>query len=333
MRVLVGLVTRDTTVAANAIAAGRLCAIPTETVYGLAADAGNADAVAAVFAAKGRPADHPLIVHVAESSDVSHWIAHLPDWVPSLTAHYWPGPLTIVGRRTPAASDAVTGGQDTVAVRVPSHAVAHSLLVELRRQGVSGVVAPSANRFGHVSPTTAEHVVADLGPYLTANHGLVLDGGPCAVGLESTIVLATGEQPVILRPGAVTGEMVYMATGLRPGGATHGIPRVPGSLDSHYAPRAAVRMMTADDYKAAAPSGAGLIALHELATRPGWTRLAEPASVDEFARELYAALRRADDLGLATVDVVVPPSGGMVDAVRDRVSRAAATRPSGTMTS
>jgi L-threonylcarbamoyladenylate synthase len=161
-------------------------------------------AVARVFAAKERPADHPLIVHVASASDVSEWITELPQWAIDLTNAVWPGPLTIVGPRTSLASNSVTGNQDTVAVRVPSHPIAQELLQQLKANGVKGVVAPSANRFGHVSPTSAAHVSADLGEYLNAHDDLILDGGDCQVGVESTIVLATGTQPVILRPGAIT---------------------------------------------------------------------------------------------------------------------------------
>ncbi|MEY2773567.1 MAG: hypothetical protein RJB51_988, partial [Actinomycetota bacterium] len=232
------MITNDISQAVTALAAGKLCAIPTETVYGLAANALDESAVARVFAAKERPADHPLIVHVASASDVSEWITELPQWAVDLTTAGWPGPLTIVGPRTALASNSVTGNQDTVAVRVPSHPIAQELLQHLKAQGVKGVVAPSANRFGHVSPTSAAHVSADLGEYLDTNGDLILDGGDCQVGVESTIVLATGSQPIILRPGAVTAADIKRITGVEVSDETTNIPRVSGALDSHYSPTA-----------------------------------------------------------------------------------------------
>ena len=238
------MITNDIAQAVAALAAGKLCAIPTETVYGLAANALDESAVARVFVAKERPADHPLIVHVATASDVSEWITELPQWAIDLTNAVWPGPLTIVGPRTALASNAVTGNQDTVAVRVPSHPLAQELLKHLKTQGVKGVVAPSANRFGHVSPTSAAHVSADLGEYLDAHGDLILDGGDCQVGVESTIVLATGSQPVILRPGAVTAADIKRITGVEVSEETINAPRVSGALDSHYSPTAQVVLIT-----------------------------------------------------------------------------------------
>ena len=316
-----GLVTTNVEAAADALAAGRLCAIPTETVYGLAADAGNPAAVSEVFRAKDRPSDHPLIVHVAEVSDVADWIADLPPWAHQLLAEFAPGPLTVVGRRTSQVSDIITGGQDTVAVRIPSHPLAHALLIAARQRGVTGLVAPSANRFGQVSPTTADHVVADLGPYLASHDGLVLDGGTCDVGIESTIVLTTGESPVILRPGSITAKMVTEVTGLAIDVAT-GAPRVPGAMASHYSPAATVVLADSVDQ---ATTGSGLIAYAELPTPPGVVRLASPIDAADFARQLYQGLRDADTQGLAQVYVVAPTDGGIADAVRDRLQRAAGT--------
>lgn len=327
-----GLVTTDIQAAATALAAGHVCAIPTETVYGLAANALEATAIAAVFALKGRPADHPLIVHVAQPAMVSQWISALPEWAVTLQESFMPGPLTLVGHRTSIVLDSVTGGQDTVAVRVPSHPVAHALLAELAKRDVPGLVAPSANRFGHVSPTDAQHVVADLGQALEAHGGLVLDGGPCAIGVESTIVLATGSRPVILRPGAVTATMVEAATGLSVAASPDSAPRVSGSLDSHYAPRAQVHVITADDSTTVRGPG-GVIAADSPPQGSELIHLAAPSGGTEFAHELYRALRRADDLGLNHVYVVLPDDDTLADAIKDRVSRAASPRESGTIQS
>lgn len=325
-----GLVTSDIEAAATALAAGRLCAIPTETVYGLAADASNPDAVAAVFAAKGRPSDHPLIVHVADIPAIGHWITSLPVWAARLAHAYMPGPLTLVGPRTAAAADCVTGSQDTVAVRVPSHPVAHALLTRLRELGVAGLVAPSANTFGHVSPTSTEHVERDLGPYLREHAGLILQGGQCTVGLESTIVLATGEHPVVLRPGAVSRAMVAAACGVPVAATAPHTPRVSGSLESHYAPSARVHTHTPAGFAAATGLTGGLIATSDVPDRASLARIASPADAMSLARDLYAALRAADDLGLNDVHVVVPDGeDDIVEALRDRVSRAGAPRGDG----
>ena len=316
------MITNDIAQAVAALASGKLCAIPTETVYGLAANALDEAAVARVFAAKERPADHPLIVHVATASDVSEWIAELPQWATVLTNAVWPGPLTIVGPRTALASNAVTGNQDTVAVRVPSHPIAQELLHQLKAQGVKGVVAPSANRFGHVSPTSAAHVSADLGEYLDAHGDLILDGGDCQVGVESTIVLATGSQPVILRPGAVTADDIKRITGVEVSEETTNAPRVSGALDSHYSPTAQVILIT-DASNIELESNAGFLALAQTPTPAGLTRLAIPATIEDFAHELYSSLRAGDDLKLKTIYVVPPTGEGLAQAINDRLNRAA----------
>ena len=316
------MITNDIAQAVAALAAGKLCAIPTETVYGLAANALDESAVARVFAAKERPADHPLIVHVASASDVSDWITELPQWAVDLTNAVWPGPLTIVGPRTALASNAVTGNQDTVAVRVPSHPLAQVLLQQLKTQGVKGVVAPSANRFGHVSPTSAAHVSADLGEYLYAHGDLILDGGDCQVGVESTIVLATGSQPVILRPGAVTAADIKRITGVDVSEETTNAPRVSGALDSHYSPTAQV-ILISDASEIELENNAGFLALAQTPTPTGLTRLATPATVEDFAHELYSSLRAGDDLKLKTIYVVPPSGDGLAQAINDRLQRAA----------
>jgi L-threonylcarbamoyladenylate synthase len=315
------MITNDISQALTALAAGKLCAIPTETVYGLAANALDEAAVARVFAAKERPADHPLIVHVATVADISEWITELPQWAVDLTNAVWPGPLTIVGPRTTIASSSVTGNQDTVAVRVPSHPIAQELLQQLKAQGVKGLVAPSANRFGHVSPTSAAHVLADLGEYLGANGDLILDGGDCEVGVESTIVLATGSQPVILRPGAITVADIKRITGVDVSEAATNAPRVSGALDSHYSPAAQVMLLTGSETKF--ESNAGFLALAQTQTPTGLVRLASPETIEDFAHELYSALRAGDDLKLKTIYVVPPSGDGLAQAINDRLQRAA----------
>ena len=316
------MITNDIAQAVTALASGKLCAIPTETVYGLAANALDESAVARVFVAKERPADHPLIVHVASASDVSEWITELPQWAIDLTAAVWPGPLTIVGPRTALASNSVTGNQDTVAVRVPSHPIAQELLQQLKANGVKGVVAPSANRFGHVSPTSAAHVSADLGEYLNDHGDLILDGGDCQVGVESTIVLATGSKPVILRPGAVTATDIKRITGVEVSVETTNVPRVSGALDSHYSPTAQVVLIT-DASEMELESNAGFLALAQTPTPTGLTRLATPATIEDFAHELYGSLRAGDDLNLKTIYVVPPSGDGLAQAINDRLNRAA----------
>ena len=316
------MITSDIAQAVTKLASGKLCAIPTETVYGLAANALDESAVARVFAAKGRPADHPLIVHVASASDVNEWITELPQWATDLTNAVWPGPLTIVGPRTALASDSVTGNQDTVAVRVPSHPIAQELLNQLKTQGVKGLVAPSANRFGHVSPTSAAHVSIDLGEYLSAHGDLILDGGDCQVGLESTIVLTTGPQPVILRPGAVTTADIKRITGFDVAEAATNAPRVSGALDSHYSPTAQVILVT-DAVKVELESGAGFLALAEMLTPTGLVRLGAPGTIEDFAHDLYSSLRAGDDLELRTIYVVPPTGDGLAQAINDRLQRAA----------
>jgi L-threonylcarbamoyladenylate synthase len=316
------MITNDISLAVTALAAGKLCAIPTETVYGLAANALDGSAVARVFTAKERPADHPLIVHVATAADVSEWITELPKWSVDLTNAVWPGPLTIVGPRTALASNSVTGNQDTVAVRVPSHPIAQELLIQLMAKGVKGLVAPSANRFGHVSPTSAAHVSADLGEYLDSHGDLILDGGDCQVGVESTIVLATGSQPVILRPGAVTAADIKRITGVDVSEEVTNAPRVSGALDSHYSPTAQVILM-ANLSEADLKSNSGFLALAQTPTPTGLVRLASPETIEDFAHDLYSSLRAGDDLKLKTIYVEPPTGDGLAQAINDRLNRAA----------
>jgi L-threonylcarbamoyladenylate synthase len=301
--------------------AGELVAFPTETVYGLGGDAANPDAVRRIFAAKGRPADHPLIVHIGSAAGLSQWASGVPGYAVALADAFWPGPLTLVLARSDLVGDSVTGGQDTVAIRVPDHP---STLRVLRRLA-TGVAAPSANRFGRVSPTTAQHVAEELGDLLDPSRDLILDGGPTRVGLESTIVDCTGDLPRLLRPGAISAADITAATGL-PVSSGPGRVRAPGTLAAHYAPSARVRV-SADGGPDQAPHRdpvLGLIAPAELATPVGVVRLLAPRSVEAYGAGLYAALREADALGLREVRVVLPDGPGLAAAIRDRVRRAEA---------
>jgi L-threonylcarbamoyladenylate synthase len=304
--------------AAANLLAGNLVAFPTETVYGLGADACNAQAVARIYAAKGRPADHPLIVHVASMDGLGDWADDVPGYAISLARDFWPGPMTLIMKRSELAGDFVTGGQDTVGVRVPDHPVALGLLEAFARAGGKGVAAPSANRFGNVSPTTAQAVADELSEYL-ADADQILDGGPCQVGVESTIIDCSGDVPKILRPGAVTEEMIAHSTGVDPLGADGVSIRFSGSLESHYSPIAKVVL---DQFPIA---GQGFIAMADVVTAEGVVRLAAPATHEEFARVLYSALRAADEQGLATVIVAQPAGNGIAIAIRDRLKRAAHT--------
>ena len=313
----------DPLVAAAALAQGHLAVLPTETVYGLGARADDPAALARVYATKGRPADHPLIVHIADLDALHAWSADVPFYAARLAERFWPGPLTLVLPRSIRALDAVTGGQDTVALRLSEHPMFRAVLDALARDtgdDAIGIAAPSANRFGGVSPTTAQHVVDELGSLLQ-DRDVILNGGACGVGVESTIVDCTGDVPVILRPGAVSANDVREVTGLDLG--TRSDVRAPGTLASHYAPAARVTIIAAADASDVQPP-AGLLALAGVPTPPGVVRLSAPETVDDFARVLYAALREADALHLPSVVAIAPPPEGIGAAVIDRLTRAAA---------
>ena len=313
-----------TDAAANLLA-GSLVAFPTETVYGLGADACNADAVAQIYSVKGRPSDHPLIVHVASMDALGDWADEIPGYAISLARDFWPGPMTLVVQRSALAMDFLTGGQDTVGVRVPNHPVALGLLEAFAKAGGKGVAAPSANRFGNVSPTTAQAVLKELGAYLSEKDQ-VLDGGACEVGVESTIIDCTGDAPLILRPGAITSEMIFRSTGptLAEKDSSQSVDRpeirVSGSLESHYAPAAKVVLDRAPI------AGEGFIAMADIAAGEGVVRLASPKSHQDFARVLYSALRSADEAGLATVVVMQPLGDGIAIAIRDRLKKSSGGR-------
>jgi L-threonylcarbamoyladenylate synthase len=305
------LVTTDVERAVAAIRSGGLVAIPTETVYGLAADARSGAAVARIFEVKGRPADHPLIVHLGAPDDLHRWASVVPAAADRLTAVAWPGPLTVIVPRADHVLDLVTGGRDTVGLRMPAHPMAQQLLAGAG----TALAAPSANRFGSVSPTTAEHVLRDLGDRLDPARDLILDGGACPIGVESTIVDCTSTPPQILRAGGVPVEDVER---LLDGdtAAAAGPSRASGMLASHYAPRCQVRLVDSADDAAALRAGTPGAEILDLADDPA-----------VYARELYARLREADDRGVATLIAVLPPAAGLGHAVRDRLTKAAAPRP------
>jgi len=307
--------------AARCLHAGDLVAFPTETVYGLGADAANPAAVAKIFALKGRPADHPLIVHFADPLAIAQWAREVPPGAMTLAARFWPGPLTIILRKAARVPGAVTGGQDTVGLRCPSHPVALELLREFARIGSGAVAAPSANRFGHVSPTTAQHVREEFGGDL-----MVLDGGPCEVGLESTIVDLSRRIPVLLRPGAITRRDIEAVLGVAPQERDAAAPRASGTLDAHYAPRTALAL--ADAAAIAAEAAQPDVAVLALRAKPADAKaaawIAAPADPMRYGHDLYANLRALDRSGARRIVVEAPPQLAAWEAVNDRLKRAAA---------
>lgn len=296
--------------------AGGLVALPTETVYGLGADARNPRAVARVFAAKDRPANHPLIVHLADVDQVGDWARDVPAAVRDLARHCWPGPLTVVLKRARGVPAAVTGGQDTVALRLPAHPLAQALL----RAFGDGICAPSANRFGRISPTEARHVREELGKAVD----LVLDGGPCSVGIESTIVDLSSARPRLLRPGAIASERLAALLGERLLPPRQGAPRSPGRLPAHYAPRTPLQLLAHELLHERHPAPALTFAVLS-GERPDWPCewLPMPARAHDYARLLYRRLREADALGVDAILVEAPPPQRDWEAVRDRLLRAA----------
>jgi len=313
--------------AAAALADGYLAVLPTETVYGLGALADGAG-VRRIFEVKGRPEWHPLIVHVSSAAALSGadaWARDVPAFAHALVDAFWPGPLTIVVPRSNRVTDAITGGQDTVALRSPAHPLAHEVLklLDITTGTHAGVAAPSANRHGAVSPTTAQHVARDLGPYLGA-HDVILDGGACDVGVESTIVDCSGAAPRVLRPGSIGSEDVERVTGLRIGQHDSDV-RASGGLAAHYAPSARVQLIT-EDKLMMAEAGAGLIALSDVATPAHLVRLLSADDLAAYAHNLYSTLRAADEQGLTHV-VAIAPEGdaGLAVAIHDRLTRAAAS--------
>lgn len=299
----------DIATAARKLAAGELVAFPTETVYGLGADAANPHAVAKIFALKGRPSDHPLIVHFHDPAELPRWVAGVPEMARKLAQRFWPGPLTMILTRSAEVPPAVTGGQSTVGLRCPSHPVAQELLREFAAIGSGAVAAPSANRFGHVSPTTAQHVRDEFGDAL-----FILDGGACDVGLESTIVDLSRGVPVLLRPGAITRADIAAVLGAFPGERDAAAPRASGTLAAHYAPTTPVILVDRDTIEAELARGASVAVL-------ALGREADPA---RYGHDLYARLRELDARGARRILVEAPPATPAWEAVNDRLARAAA---------
>jgi L-threonylcarbamoyladenylate synthase len=303
--------------AARLLEAGKLVGMPTETVYGLAADAGNPDAVAAIFAAKGRPSNHPVIVHVARDADLSHWAAEVPSEAHQLINAFWPGPLTLILQCAADVPAAVTGGQASVGLRCPSHPVAQALLKEFR-QGQGGLAAPSANRFGRVSPTTAQHVIDEFGAPGTGPLAAVLDGGQSEVGIESTIVDVTRLDtlgPVLLRPGRIGAVQIGEVLGLQLALPDLAAPRVSGSLDAHYAPATPVALVASSD----------LTRITASLQAQGKRVVMLPCAGDAhaYAHALYAALRALDRERADLILVEQPPQDAAWQGVNDRLRRAA----------
>jgi L-threonylcarbamoyladenylate synthase len=306
--------------AASKLKLGDLVAFPTETVYGLGADAINKKAVARIYEVKGRPTDHPLIVHISSIKNLDKWAKEIPEYGLTLASAFWPGPMTLILPRTNLAKNFITGGQDNVGIRIPAHTLALELLNEFENKGGLGVVAPSANRFGAVSPTTASAVGIELGDYLD-DMDLILDGGPSLVGIESTIIDCTKSLPTVLRSGAITYEMITEILG-----STIDIKRfnpesmevkAPGMLESHYSPKAKVLL------SGVPLPGDGLIAIESFQTPEGVIRLASPKNNEDYARLLYEALRLADSKELKRVYTIPPTGGGIAVAINDRLTKSA----------
>jgi L-threonylcarbamoyladenylate synthase len=306
--------------AAAALMAGHLVAFPTETVYGLGADARNPDAVKRIYEVKGRPTDHPLIVHISSINQLDKWAVEIPDYAISLARAFWPGPMTLILKRTDLAKDFVTGGQDTVGLRVPSDPIALALIQEFEEISNSAIAAPSANRFGQVSPTCSEDVQEELAEYLM-EFDQILNGGNSRIGIESTIIDCTGNQPKILRPGFITKEQIESISGVLCDSESQSNKiRVSGTFEKHYAPNCKVLI------GAQIIDGAGFLALREIDTPKDMFRVGSPSSVEEFARVLYSSLRAADHKELKSLVVVPPEGNGLTVAIMERLFKASQGR-------
>jgi L-threonylcarbamoyladenylate synthase len=302
--------------AALALKAGHLVAFPTETVYGLGADARNPEAIKRIYEVKGRPTDHPLIVHISSLNQLDKWAVDIPEYAIKLARKFWPGPMTLILKRSEIAGDFITGGQETVGLRVPSDPIALALIQEFEKISESAIAAPSANRFGQVSPTSSADVQEELGAYLL-DADQILDGGNSTIGIESTIIDCRDSSPIILRPGAITESMIDpLITLKRKPPGEHEI-RVSGNLENHYAPKAKVILNTIPK------SGQAFIAMSEILTPSGVFRLLSPNTLEEFAHDIYAALRKADDLGYKEIVIMTPQEIGIGIATNDRLLKAA----------
>ena len=303
--------------AAKALIEGHLVAFPTETVYGLGADATNGKAVSRIYSVKGRPTGHPLIVHIASIDLLDKWAIDISEYAIKLAREFWPGPMTLILKRDSLAKNFITGGQENVGLRIPNQSTALALLSEFQRLGGFGIAAPSANRFGAVSPTNAEAVANELSKFLGVED-LILDDGDCVVGIESTIIDCTKEFPMVMRPGAITTEMIEIITGFKVQlGFEKSEIRAPGSLESHYSPKAQVVIGNHTE------SGNGFIALANLPTPTGAIRLASPKDIQAYAKVFYMALREGDKKGLKNITVAQPSGVGLAVAIRDRINKAA----------
>lgn len=303
--------------AAAALKAGHLVAFPTETVYGLGADARNPDAVKRIYEVKGRPTDHPLIVHISSINQLEKWASDIPEYAISLARAFWPGPMTIILKRSDLAQDFITGGQDTVGLRVPSDPIALALIQEFERISGSAIAAPSANRFGQVSPTSSEDVREELGTYFTS-YDQILDGGSSAIGIESTIIDCTRSLPAILRSGFVTKQDIESTLGIL-GLDSRGESEIKfsGSFEKHYAPKCKIYL------EKQMIDGAAFFAMVSIETPIGMNRIGAPLTVQEFARTLYSAFRMADQRGFTSLVVDAPKGDGIAVAIRERLVKAA----------
>ena len=303
--------------AAKALIEGGLVVLPTETVYGLAADAENSEAVARIYEVKGRPSNHPVIVHIGSIEYLTKWAVDIPNYAYLVAEKFWPGPLTLILNREKIAKDFITGGQDTVAIRIPNHPTAIEILNTFHTLGGNGVVAPSANRFGAVSPTTSYAASSELGQLLDFTRDMIIDGGQSIIGIESTIVDCTGLFPEILRPGAITENMIAVASRLKTNFGNKTKKRVPGLHNKHYSPMAEILI------NGELNPGDGFIAMSYIPTPAGGLRLMSPKTLEEVARMIYAALSEADFIGISRIIVIPPEGDGLAIAIRDRLTRAA----------
>lgn len=301
--------------AAEQLKAGHLVAFPTETVYGLGADASNEEAVKRIYEVKGRPANHPLIIHVSSINGLAVWAQNIPEYAVTLARAFWPGPMTLILNRKDIAKDFITGSQDSVGIRVPSDPIALELLSRFETLGGLGIAAPSANRFGQVSPTSTKDVQDEIGRYLSDND-LILEGGQSEIGIESTIIDCRNENPIILRPGAITAPMIDSVIEVDLKNPEASEIRVSGNLEKHYAPNAKVIINQTPT------AGQAYVALSRYGTPDDVYRISSPANVDEFARNIYASMRKADELGFAELVIEVPEGQGIEIALQDRLRKA-----------
>ena len=304
--------------AAKALKDGHLVAFPTETVYGLGADASNEKAVIRVYSVKGRPIDHPLIVHISSINQLDKWAISVPDYAIKLAVTFWPGPMTLIVKKSKLAKNFITGNQDSIGIRIPAHATALALLDQFEKIGGEGIAAPSANRFGAVSPTTASAVEDELGNFLSIND-VILNNGQSTIGIESTIINCINSTPTILRPGAITREMITNLIQTDLSYETESSIKVPGSHSTHYSPRAIVFL------DISAKAGDGFIAMANISTPEGAIRLASPTTVEDYATCLYEALRLSDHKNIKKVIAIQPIGDGIAVAIRDRLRKSAST--------